>query len=73
MAKDASGMKGIRSRNPNGPLRGKRGDTFVGNIEEIYNRDFGVRSDMHLETLLERLGYNSLNDLIKSGEGKKYH
>lgn len=71
MAKDASGMRGNRSRNQSGPLREKRGDTYVSKIEEMYERDFGVRGDMHLDTLLGRLGYNSLNDLIKSREGKK--
>lgn len=71
MAKDAPGMRGERSRNPKGSLREKRGDTYVCKIEEMYDRDFGVRGDMHLDTLLERLGYNSLNDLIKSKEGRK--
>ena len=71
MAKDAPGMRGIRSRNKSGPLREKRGDTQVATIEEKYNRDFGVRGDMHLDTLLERLGEKSLNDLIRSGKGRK--
>jgi hypothetical protein len=63
-ANDAPGMKGCRSRNENGPLREKRGDTFVGTIEKKYKVDFGVRSDMHLDTLLEKKNANSLNDLI---------
>lgn len=63
-AKDAPGMRGIRSRNRSGPLREKRGDTHVGTIEQQYDRNFGVRSDMHLDTLLKRTGKNSLNDLI---------
>ena len=70
MAKDAPGMRGNRSRNQKGSLREKRGDTYIGKIEKIYNRDFNVRSDMHLDTLLERTGFNSLNDLIKSNLGK---
>jgi hypothetical protein len=61
---DAPGMKGCRSRNENGPLREKRGDTFVGTIEKKYKVDFGVRSDMHLDTLLEKKNADSLNDLI---------
>ena len=61
---DAPGMKGNRSRNPGGPLRGKRGDTHMGTIEQTYDRDFGVRSDMHLDTYLKREGADSLNDLI---------
>lgn len=68
MAKDAPGMKGYRSRNQSGPLREKRGDTHMGTIESIYNRDFDVRSDMHLDTFLSRNGIASLNDLI---QGKK--
>jgi len=35
-------------------------------IEKQYGRDFDVRGDMHLSTLLEREGVASLNDLIKS-------
>jgi hypothetical protein len=70
MAKDAPGMHGDRSRNKAGPLREKRGDTFVSTIEKKYSRDFGVRGDMHLDTLLERVGKKSLNDLIQSEIGK---
>ena len=64
MAQDAPGMKGERSRNPSGPLRAKRGDTHVATIEKQYSVDFGVRGDMHLDTLLEKVGYDSLNDLL---------
>jgi hypothetical protein len=64
MSKDAPGMKGYRSRNEDGQLRQKRGDTHVGTIEDQYDRDFGVRSDTHLSTLLERTGAASLNDLV---------
>ncbi|MBI4446897.1 MAG: hypothetical protein HY645_13450 [Acidobacteria bacterium] len=58
-------MKGPRSRNQDGQLREKRGDTHVKTIEEQYHRDFGVRDDMHLDTLLEREGVDSLNDLLQ--------
>lgn len=61
---DAPGMNGCRSRNERGPLREKRGDTHVGTIERTYGIDLGVRSDMHLDTLLEEKGVDSLNDLI---------
>jgi len=44
-------MAGQRARNLTGKLRRKRGDTEVGTIEEQYHVDFGVRSDMKLETL----------------------
>jgi len=70
MAKDAPGMRGYRSRNENGLLRDKRDDTHVATIEKQYNRDFGVRGDMQLGTLLKQTGQASLNDLIHSGEGK---
>jgi hypothetical protein len=63
-ANDAPGMKGDRSRTKSGPLRRKREDTHVGTVEEIYGRDFGVRSDMELGTLLKREGKSSLNDLL---------
>lgn len=62
---DAPGMSGCRSRNKTGPLREKRGDTYVGTIEKQYGVNFGVRSDMHLDTLLEKKNLNSLNDLLR--------
>lgn len=64
MSKDAAGMRGIRSRNQNGELRQKRGDTHVETIEKKYDIELGVRGDMHLDTLLKKKGVNSLNDLI---------
>jgi len=66
MAKDAPGMRGYRSRNEDGELRQKRGDTHIGTIEKQYGRDFDVCSDMHLSKLLEQEGVASLNDLINS-------
>ena len=68
---DAPGMKGERSRTQEGPLRAKRSDTLVRTIEEQYGRDFNVRGDMQLGTLLEQTGMESLNDLIHSDHGKK--
>ena len=70
MAQDAPGMRGNRSRNQDGQLREKRGDTHVGTLEEKYGRDFGVRSDMHLDTLLKQEGVASLNDLINTDRGQ---
>ena len=70
MAQDAEGMRGNRSRNQDGQLRDKRDDTHVSTIEDQYGRDFGVRGDMHLGTLLERTGFESLNDLLRGGKGK---
>jgi hypothetical protein len=71
MAKDAPGMRGIRSRNESGPLRQKRGDTHVGTIEKMYGLNLDARSDMHLNTLLQREGVQSLHELIESGKGRK--
>lgn len=61
---DAPWMKGIRSRIEHWPLRQKREDTHVETLERKYWRDFGVRGDMHLGTLLENEGVDSLNDLL---------
>jgi len=62
--KDAPGMRGERSRDEDGRLRDKRDDTHMGTIEKQYDRDFDVRSDMHLGTFLEQRGVASLNDLV---------
>lgn len=67
---DAPGMRGPRSRNRNGQLRDTRDDKHVGNLEDQYSRDFGVRSDMHVSTLLERSGYPSIKKLLESDEGR---
>jgi hypothetical protein len=54
-----------RSRDEDGEWRRKRGDTDVGTIEQQYGVDFGVRSDMHLETLRQQTGLSSIQDLLK--------
>ncbi len=61
---DAPGMRGPRSRNDDGALRQKRGDTLVGTIEQQYHVDFGFRSDMKLSTLRDKLGATSIEKLI---------
>jgi len=45
-----------RSRDQDGEIRHKRGDTLVGTLRETYGPDFarGYRSDTRLDTLLER-------------------
>ena len=68
---DAPGMRGERSRNNDGQLREKRGDTHIGTIEKQYDIDLHVRSDMHLDTFLEQNNINSLNDLINDVNPKK--
>ncbi|MGZ4054407.1 MAG: hypothetical protein ACXVDZ_16960 [Bacteroidia bacterium] len=57
-------MKGQRGRNNDGELRHKRSDTHVETIEKQYGVDFGVNGNMHLGTLLEKKGVDSLNDLL---------
>src|SRR6266566_9452671 len=63
VAKDAPGMRGNRSRDLDGRLRDTRDDKFVGTLEAQYGRDFGVRSDMHVGTLLEQTGMPSVKKL----------
>lgn len=70
MKTNRTGMRGNRSRTAQGGLREKRGDTFVASVEQKYGRDFGVRGDMHLDTLLKRTGFKSLNDLVQSKVGR---
>jgi len=64
MAKDATGMKGYRSRNKDGQLRDKRDDTYVSTIEKKYGVDLDARDDMHLGNFLKQHHIKSLNDLI---------
>ena len=56
-----------RCRNENGQIRDKRDDTQVGTLRKTYGPDFapGVRSDMHLGTLLARKNAPSLSALLK--------
>ena len=61
---DDPGMRGPRSRDENGELRQKRGDTRVDTIEEQYDVDLGVRGDTRLDTLPDRTGATSLKDVI---------
>jgi hypothetical protein len=62
---DDPSMRGERARNDDGPLRAKRSDTRVDTVEEMYHKDFGVRGDMHLGTLLKQTGAKSLSELLK--------
>jgi hypothetical protein len=61
----ANGMHTDRTRDKNGRLRQKRGDTLVGNIEREYDVDFNVRSDMRLDTLRAQTGLNPLEALLR--------
>jgi hypothetical protein len=49
-----------------GTYRKKRADTKMETIEKNYGKDFGVRSDMKLGNFLEKKGYNSLSELLKT-------
>lgn len=71
MLKDAPEMRGYRPRNSDGRLRDTRNDKHVKTLEKQYNRDFGVRGDMHVGNLLKKTGMKSVNDLIHSRIGKK--
>jgi len=55
-----------RCRDLDGEIRQKRGDTLVGTLRRTYGPEFasGVRSDMRLDTLRERIG-KSLSGLLK--------
>lgn len=58
-----------RTRDDDGEIRQKRGDTLVRTLRQIYGPDFapGVRSDMRLDTLRERFGGESLSQMVKAG------
>jgi hypothetical protein len=55
-----------RCRDQDGEIRRKRGDTLVGTLRKTYGPDFapGVRSDMRLDTLRDRMGA-SLSKILK--------
>jgi hypothetical protein len=56
-----------RCRDLDGEIRRKRADTLVGTLRQTYGPDFapGARSDMRLDTLLDRTGAESLNELLR--------
>lgn len=56
-----------RCRDLDGEIRHKRGDTLVRTLRQTYGNDFapGVRSDMRLDTLRERLNGASLTKMLK--------
>jgi len=55
-----------RCRDQDGTIRRKRGDTLVGTLRGIYGDDFAPsrRSDMRLDTLLDREDVPSLDELL---------
>jgi hypothetical protein len=56
-----------RHRDIDGEIRRKSGNTLLGTLRKTYGDDFakGYRSDMKLETLLERAGAKSLRNFRK--------
>jgi hypothetical protein len=57
-----------RSRDKDGEIRHKNGNTRVDTLRGVYGDGFapGVRGDMHLDTLLNRTGEKSLSDYLKN-------
>ena len=55
-----------RCRDRDGEIRHKNGATGIATLRETYGENFacGLRSDMKLDTLLERTGANSLSELV---------
>ena len=56
-----------RSRDDDGSTLRKSGNTRVDTLGETYGEDFApdVRGDMHLNTLLEHAGVESLSQYLK--------
>jgi hypothetical protein len=56
-----------RNRDKDGEIRHKNGATRVETLRKTYGDDFakGHRSDMKLDTLLEKTGAKSLSDFRK--------
>jgi len=57
-----------RSRDENGQTRAKNGNTRVDTLRETYGEDFGdeIRGDAHLDTLLDRTGFDSLSEYLRN-------
>jgi hypothetical protein len=57
-----------RARDKDGEIRHKNGNTRVDTLRDTYGDGFapGARGDMHLDTLLDRTGANSLSDYLKN-------
>ena len=64
--KSKVGLDG-RTRDANGEIREKRGDTLVKTLRKTYGPDFapGVRGDARLDTVRERTGGESLTKIVK--------
>ena len=67
MSKNCRSGLDNRCRDSDGEIRRKSGATRVSTLRQTYGEGFApdVRSDMKLETLLDRTGAHSLSDLLK--------
>jgi hypothetical protein len=65
MAHKQPGLDG-RHRDANGQISTKHGNTRVDTLRQTYGSSFapGARGDMHLSTLLQRSGADSLSKLL---------
>ena len=57
-------MSSQRQQAQSEKYRNERGDILVGSVEQKYNVDFGVRSDMKLKTYFKRQGVPSLGKVL---------
>jgi hypothetical protein len=57
-----------RHRDENGQTRAKNGNTRIDTLRETYGEDFadGMRGDAHLNTLLDRVGCDSLSEYLRN-------
>lgn len=60
-----------RIRTKQGTFSKKRGDSRIENIEQRYNVDFGVRSDMKLGKFLKQEGFDSLGKALREVRKRK--
>lgn len=61
-------MVDIRLRTSQGSYRPLRSDTKIGTVENRYNIDLGVRSDMTIGNYLKTKGYPSLSRMLKKSK-----
>lgn len=66
MARNEKGLDG-RSRDKDGEIRKKRGDTQVGTLRDTYGQGFasGYRADTKLSTVKKAEGVETLDQLLK--------
>ena len=62
-----------RHRDQSGEIERKKGNTRVDTLRETYGDDFlsDFRGDAHLETVLEKMGVESLSELVKAHRKRK--